>query len=212
MKSLLRLSLSFTTALLVFGGGPSFAADTALDRYVHAPDPAYRYELIDNHTADDGTTYLLKFTSQSWLTAAEVNQTNWWHWLIIHRPKEVTSDTALLFITGGNNKDGKQPKPDDSMKRIADATRSVVVQLRQVPNQPLIFHNDGQERVEDDLIAYGWDKFLRGGRDEWLARLPMTKSAVRAMDTVTDFLGKAERGSLKIDKFVVAGGSKRGRT
>ncbi len=212
MKKLFQLVASIASTLLVFAISASFAAETALDRYVHAPDPAYQYDLIDNHTADDGTTYLLKFTSQSWLTAAEVNQTNWWHWLIIHRPKEVTSDTALLFITGGNNKDGKQPKPDESMKRIADATKSVVVQLRQVPNQPLIFNNDGQERTEDDLIAYGWDKFLRGGRDEWLARFPMTKSAVRAMDTVTDFLGKAERGSLKIDKFVVAGASKRGWT
>ena len=212
MKPSPRWLIRFALALLLSGVGTTFAADTALDRYVHAPDPAYRYDLIDNHAADDGTTYLIKFTSQSWLTAAEVNQTNWWHWLIIHRPKEVTSDTALLFITGGNNKDGKQPKPDDSMKRIADATQSVVVQLKQVPNQPLIFHNDGVERTEDDLIAYGWDKFLRGGRDEWLARLPMTKSAVRAMDTVTDFLGKPERGSLKIDKFVLAGGSKRGWT
>ena len=210
MKPSPRWLIRFALALLLSGVGTTFAADTALDRYVHAPDPAYHYDLIDNHAADDGTTYLIKFTSQSWLTAAQVNQTNWWHWLIIHRPKEVTSDTALLFITGGNNKDGKQPKPDDSMKRIADATKSVVVQLKQVPNQPLIFHNDGVERTEDDLIAYGWDKFLRGGRDEWLARLPMTKSAVRAMDTVTDFLGKPERGSLKIDKFVVAGGSKRG--
>lgn len=88
----------------------------------------------------------------------------------------------------------------------------MVVELRQVPNQPLIFHGDGQERVEDDLIAYGWDKYLRGGDVNWLARLPMTKSAVRAMDTVTEFLGAADRGSLKIEKFVVAGASKRGWT
>ncbi|MEA2068967.1 MAG: PhoPQ-activated pathogenicity-related family protein [Verrucomicrobiota bacterium] len=187
-----------------------FADDTALDRYVHAPDSAYHFDLVSNHIGDDGTTYLIKLTSQSWLTAAEVNRMIWWHWLIIHCPEEVTSDTALLFITGGNNKDGKIPGSDDSMKRIANATKSVVVQLKQVPNQPLIFNNDGIERVEDDLIAYGWDKFLRNGDANWLPRLPMTKSAVRAMDTVTEFLDNPERGSLKIDKFVVAGASKRG--
>jgi PhoPQ-activated pathogenicity-related protein len=84
--------------------------------------------------------------------------------------------------------------------------------LKQVPNQPLIFFDDGVERVEDDLIAYGWDQFLRGGRDEWLARLPMTKSSVRAMDTVSEFLGKPAQGELNIETFVVAGGSKRGWT
>ncbi|MBB74813.1 MAG: hypothetical protein CMJ75_09900 [Planctomycetaceae bacterium] len=30
-----------------------------------------------------------------------------------------------------------------------------------IPNQPLIFHNDGVERSEDDLIAYAWDKYLK---------------------------------------------------
>jgi len=40
----------------------------------------------------------------------------------------------------------------------------------------------------------------------------MTKSAVRAMDTVTDFCSKSENGSLKVDHFVVAGASKRGWT
>jgi len=212
MKHPVRFARSIATTVLLIAAGPSFAAETALDRYVHAPDPVYQYDLVSNHTGDDGTVYQIKFTSQSWLTAAEVSQTNWWHWLTIHRPKEVRSDTALLFITGGNNKDPNPRKPDGNLDRIAQATGSIVAELRQVPNQPLIFHNDGQERVEDDLIAYGWDKFLRGGRDEWLARFPMTKSAVRAMDTVTAFLGAPERGSLKIDKFMVAGGSKRGWT
>jgi PhoPQ-activated pathogenicity-related protein len=40
----------------------------------------------------------------------------------------------------------------------------------------------------------------------------MTKSAVRAMDTVTAFCAGKEGGGLKIEKFFVAGGSKRGWT
>ena len=187
-------------------------AQTALDRYVHEPDPAYHYECVKTETSEHGTTDIIKMTSQSWLTEKEVQQTLWWHWLIINRPKQVSSDTALLFIGGGSNRDDTLPGVDQAMARIATATQSVVIQLKQVPNQPLIFHGDGVERVEDDLIAYGWDQFLRGGRDEWLARLPMTKSAVRAMDTVSEFLAKPEQGGLKLDKYVVAGGSKRGWT
>src|SRR2546426_7723423 len=40
----------------------------------------------------------------------------------------------------------------------------------------------------------------------------MTKAAVRAMDTVIAFCGSAEGGNVKVDSFVVAGGSKRGWT
>lgn len=78
-----------------------------------------------------------------------------------------------------------------------------------VPNQPLTFAGETKSRTEDSLIAYTWDKYLRGGDDAWPARLPMTKAAVRAMDTVTAFCGKE---GVKVAKFVVAGGSKRGWT
>ena len=81
-----------------------------------------------------------------------------------------------------------------------------------VPNQPLVFGGDGKERTEDDLIAYTWDKFLRTGDERWPARLPMTKAVVRAMDTVTAFCAKPPAGAARtVDRFVVAGASKRGQ-
>lgn len=212
MKNILRL---FFTLALVLSFAPMervCSAETALDRYVRTPDPAYRYELVGTQTSGETTAYTIKLTSQTWLTTNEVNNPTWWHWLTIHRPKNVHGDTALLFITGGNTKDLNPRRPDASHARIAAATGTIVAELRMVPNQPLIFHNDGKERTEDDLIAYGWDKFLRGGDAIWLARLPMTKSAVRAMDAITDFFSKPERDLLKIDKFMVAGASKRGWT
>jgi len=81
-----------------------------------------------------------------------------------------------------------------------------------VPNQPLVFAGEMKGRVEDSLIAYTWDKYLRTGDEKWPARLPMTKAAVRAMDTVTAFCGSEEGGKIKVEKFVVAGASKRGWT
>jgi len=81
-----------------------------------------------------------------------------------------------------------------------------------VPNQPLVFAGETEERKEDSLIAYTWDKFLRTGDPKWPARLPMTKAAVRAMDTVTAFCDSPAGGNVKVDGFVVAGGSKRGWT
>ena len=94
---------------------------------------------------------------------------------------------------------------------VATNTHSIVAELKNVPNQPLVFAGETKGRSEDALIAYTWDKFLRTGDERWPARLPMTKAAVRAMDTVTSFCATND-GKLTVDKFFVAGGSKRGWT
>ena len=151
-------------------------------------------------------------TSQAWLTTNEVNRPLWKHWLTIVKPDNVIGSKSLLFIGGGGNGGNPPTAADANMVAIALSTKSVVTELKMVPNQPLTFKGETQERKEDSLIAYTWDKFLRTGDKKWPARLPMTKAAVRAMDTVTTVCGSAEGGGLKVDQFVVAGGSKRGWT
>ena len=81
-----------------------------------------------------------------------------------------------------------------------------------VPNQPLVFHGDGKPRVEDDLVAYTWVQYFKTGDPTWPARNPMVKSAVRAMDTITAVMATKAGGEVPVNKFVVAGGSKRGWT
>jgi PhoPQ-activated pathogenicity-related protein len=191
---------------------PYRSAPTALDRYVATPDPAYAWKTVLTTDLGKATVTVIDMTSQTWLTTNEVNRTAWRHWLTVVRPKGATNRTGLLFITGGANRDEKPPKPNAELLQVAVASGSVVAERTMVPNQPLVFGNDGKERVEDDLIAYTWDKYLRTGDERWPARLPMTKSAVRAMDTVTAFTSGAEGGSAPVEKFVVAGGSKRGWT
>ncbi len=194
------------------GTQPTRAERTALDEYVAAPDTNYSFRLIESVPGRQETTFILEMTSQAWLTTNEVNRALWKHWLVIIRPNEVAASKSLLFIGGGAN-DGSPPKPaDGSLVQIALATKSVVSELRMVPNQPLVFSGESLERSEDSLIAYTWDKFLRTGDPKWPARLPMTKAAVRAMDTVTAFAASPDGGKLNIDGFVVAGGSKRGWT
>ena len=204
MKRLLGSVLFFAFVLV--------AQPTALDRDVQAPDSSYRYRLVTNRPGTGYTRYVRDMTSQSWRAASEVNRTLWRHWVTIIRPEKVEGETALLFITGGSN-DGKPPeRPDPMLLNMALTTSTVVAQVRLVPNQPLVFSDDKQPRREDEIIAYTWDKFLRGGDETWPLRLPMTKAAVRAMDTVTAFGAAPEGGGVRVQKFVVAGASKRGWT
>ena len=125
---------------------------TPLDRYVAAPDTNYSYQLVNTIRGQDGTASVLEMTSQAWLTTNEVDRPLWKHWLTIVRPDVVASTKALLFITGGAN-DGAPPKSADAnLVRIARATKSVVAELKMVPNQPLVFAGETEGRKEDALI------------------------------------------------------------
>ncbi|MBI1840770.1 MAG: PhoPQ-activated pathogenicity-related family protein [Verrucomicrobia bacterium] len=185
---------------------------TALDRYVATPDTNFSWSVVSSTQGSNYTTTVLQLTSQVWLTTNEVDRPLWQHWLTIIRPDDAKPGMGFLFITGGSSKSGPPKKPEDNIVRTALETRSVVSELKNVPNQPLVFKGEEKGRVEDELISYSWDKFLRTGDEKWPARLPMTKSAVRAMDAVTAFCAGKEGGSIKVDRFVVAGGSKRGWT
>jgi PhoPQ-activated pathogenicity-related protein len=185
---------------------------TALDRYVHAPDTNYSFRLARTIEGDGCTTYMIDMTSQSWLTTNEVDRPRWQHWLTLVKPDKVSSSVGLLFIGGGSHRTNPPSKAEANISMVAIDTETVVAQISNIPNQPLVFAGETKGRTEDSLIAYTWDKFLRTGDEKWPARLPMTKAAVRALDTITAFCASAEGGRIKVEKFFVAGGSKRGWT
>jgi PhoPQ-activated pathogenicity-related protein len=185
---------------------------TALDRYVAASDPNYKWEVVTSIPGDGYTAYVIDMTSQAWRTAAEVDKPVWKHWLTVIRPNEVKHNTGFLMITGGNNRSKPPAQVDGVLRGLAVDTGSVVAELRGVPSEPLQFPGESKPRTEDEIIAYTWDKFLRGGDENWPLRLPMTKAAVRAMDTIMAFGASEQGGKANVSKFVVAGGSKRGWT
>ncbi len=181
------------------------AAETALDRYVKTPDPAYKFEVVSTISGNGYTAQVIDLTSQSWLTPGEVNRTVWKHWLTVIKPDRLAHATGFLSIGGGSNRDAAPARVDPFLAQLAVLTQSVTADLRMVPNQPLSFDGETNPRFEDSLIAYAWARYLKGAGDQWLPRLPMTKAAVRAMDTVTAVVPSVTR-------FAVMGGSKRGWT
>ena len=201
----------FICLFVVPAFGPSWAYSTALDDYVAQPDPSYKWDVVNSSSGPGFTYFTLNMISQTWRSDEEVNRTQWQHWIRIAVPAQIKTDTALLLISGGSNGNNPPEKVDNNLAMIALVSNSVVAVVEMIPNEPLTFTNETRNRSEDAIIAYSWDKYLRGGDESWILQLPMTKSAVRAMDAVQEFC-KTQKNVPAVKRFVVTGASKRGWT
>lgn len=186
---------------------------TALDEYVAAPDESFSCSEEPDELVETifGSTSTFKLYSQTWRDSTEVDRPLWEHWLSITTPKDPNPKRAMLFITGGSNREEDAPDPDETLEMLASMTKSVIAMIAQVPNERLKFSDEWDERymedgrTEDEIIGYAWDKFLNTSDPTWLPRLPMTKAAVRAMDIV-------QRECPSVEEFTIVGASKRGWT
>lgn len=195
-----------------------WANASVLDGYVAQRDPAYAWEIAANHALDKNFTlaYSLDLISQQWRDGSEVgvDQVLWRHWVNVVVPQwdgllGAKKDTALILINGGDSLD-PMPPLDPRFRQLAAGTRSVIVELTAVPNQPILFADETTPRREDEIIAYSWDRFLAGCDPNWPLQLPMVKSIVACMDAVQEF--SQEHAGHTINHFVLAGASKRGWT
>lgn len=184
----------------------------ALDDYIANGDKTFQWHVEKTVEDAELKTVVIRLKSQTWRTEKDIDRPLWEHWLVVTIPAKLKTEHAFLFIDGGSHNSKMPEKADVVTATIARTTGSIVAELKNVPNQPLIFHKDGTPRVEDDLIGYAWSQFLETGDGTWLPRLPMVKSAVRAMDCVTEFAASEAGGKQAVSKFVVGGASKRGWT
>ena len=206
--ALLTLASAIASAALAQGASP-----TPLDMYVQKPDASFGWTLVHTFKGRGYHGAVLALTSQTWLDKSQVVQPHWRHWLTITIPDDNAYHTGMLIIGDG---DSSQPAPDKSSDidlAIALQSHSVVAEVGQVPNQPLRFaETPDVARSEDGLIAYQQAKFARTHNPEDIVRLRMVKSASAAMTAVQDYLKSTDGGANTLDRFVVAGASKRGWT
>ncbi|MEO1498228.1 MAG: PhoPQ-activated protein PqaA family protein [Planctomycetota bacterium] len=193
---------------------PAPTTATALDDYVAAAGTEFAWRVLTERAYDDRTELVLEMTSQRWRADEEVSRGVWRHWVSLVVPKRATAETALLFITGGAN-DKDPPRGGSGLIRtVALSTNTVCAVLNCVPNQPTVVYDSDEPdrpRYEDDLLAATWNRFADTGDPTWLAQLAMAKSAVRAMDAVQEAVADVD-GAPAIERFTVAGASKRGWT
>lgn len=180
--------------------------ETALNSYLNNGDKSFKWELKDTFKVEGATVYDLLLTSQKW------REFVWTHQLTIIVPEENKFDGALLFVTGGSNKEGvpnwndtKKDGTTQALMAVAKTNQSIVAQLRQTPNQP----NFG-DKTEDELISFTLHNFKKDHDYSWPLLFPMVKSAVSAMDAIQEFSKTKLKHTVK--RFVVSGASKRGWT
>ena len=168
--------------------------ETALDRYIARPEDAYQWADAPELAQTAGETDL-RLTSQIW------QGNTWTHRVQIFVPqKMVQPDACLINVSFGSGSFAET----FAGQALADATGNTVVNLFNVPNQPLY------DRTEDDLIAYTFAKYLETGDETWPLLLPMTKSVTQAMNALQEWSGVD--GRAKLTRFIISGASKRGWT
>lgn len=196
------------------------AEETALDRYVAKPDEHYSWYKYyeDNQTLVDN--YGLALTSQKWRTEEEVDKPIWQHEIEVSVPQAALTlqkRTAVLLVNGGSNGSNFPDRGVDEMiSTLASVNGFVMASVSQVPNQRLKFSDEQDSRYfdegrkEDELLSYSLNKYLETGDEEWPVHFAMTKSVVRTMDAVQEFM--LQEHNFTIDNFVIMGASKRGWT
>jgi len=189
----------------------------ALDDYVKKHDPSYAWSLY--HETGDvlARHYVLKLVSQQWLDVGKVNSPQWHHVVRFTQPRRLCgktaqqSRTAILIVSGSKHRTGqandKRIQPGASL--LAYAFCRPVIELRQIPNQPLVFTDETVPRKEDALLAYSLDRFLRESPGEWPIHMAMVKATVRGMDAIQAF-SRTREDIPDIDDFILFGTSKRG--
>ena len=177
----------------------------ALVRYVGQLDNNYGWTLNDYDMHFGWNKHTIRMRSQQWRSINEVDRPLWEHDLGIIEPWFADNKCALL-INGGSNDSGPPEEVNSDLAAVAFLYGSSYAQLDQVPNQPLFFADEvNNARTEDGILAYSLNKHLVTGDFKWPVHVAMTKSVVRAMDTVQKRLPY-------IRDFLVTGGSKRGWT
>ncbi len=202
-----------------------------LEKYVKKPDQSYGWRVIVDRPVTAGVTCTeMVLTSQVWRDLTWKHRVKIYHKAKLGKPKH-----AFMLISGGSWNDEKEKAREEKLLAEARARKAgeevtkkkkgfkmefnegtiatmivnkidvPVAILENVPLQPIF-----GGKTEDAIISYTFEKYLETHDPEWPLLLPMTKSAVKAMDAIQEM--SAERWKSPIKTFTVAGGSKRGWT
>ena len=161
-----------------------------MKEYINKTKNEFSYQIIDSFKTESWKSFHVKMISGEWLNKKFVDDNIWWHYVDIIIPNEVNTDNGLLFIDGGT-KDEDFFRLDSISIKFAVDSKSIIANVSNIPFQPINFLESKQDEfLEDDLIAYAWNKFLTLGVKKedinWLPRFPMTRAVVSCLLYTSD--------------------------
>ncbi|MES2708504.1 MAG: PhoPQ-activated protein PqaA family protein [Verrucomicrobiota bacterium] len=178
--------------LLLTAGARPVKAD--LKSWLDRPEPDFKWELTETIPMPACDIHRLKLVSQVW------QGITWKHDLVVFAPRDAAPTDQILLLNEGGS---ANPKGYPYGLLLASKIKAPCAMLLGIPNQPLF---DGKK--EDGLIAETFVKYLETGDETWPLLFPMVKSVIKSMDTLQAFSEK--HLSRKVERFILAGGSKRG--
>lgn len=173
-----------------------------------------QYTLLYKEKRPQMDIYSYQLTSQSWSPGNIVLPSTWLHDIDIFIPENAYSQRALVIVNNGTNHTAEDKDPmsptdftTEMLETIARATRTIVISISNVPNQHLVYHDDGKLRREDDSVACSWTLFMSAPEEQLITplHLPMTIAVSQVMT-----LAQQELKQWNIKSFIVSGASKRG--
>ena len=209
------LPFVFTVLGFTFLVNAEELASPTLSNYLENDDDSYQWEILSEGKVGETRYAELRLTSQTWRSIV------WKHQLYVLMPSTCKPETdhALLFISGGRwreelekreplqsgEKPATLPREARLFASMAEQFQTPIAVLLQVPFQPIF-----EGKVEDQIISYTFQEFLKTGDPTWPLLVPMAKSAVRGMDATQEFLDESH--DLAVKTFTISGASKRGWT
>ena len=179
-----------------FAAAPAARAD--LFDYVKKPDDSFSWKLKEKIE----TARRAPSTTCTW-SRRPGRASRWEHDLQVYLPKGVKpGGTMLLWNQGGKAEPGSRRSSAWSWPRRR-RPRS-----RSCSASPI--SRCSTARREDALIAETFVRYLETKDEIWPLLFPMVKSLVKAMDALQAFAQK--EWGVRLEGFIVSGGSKRGWT
>ncbi|KAB0490065.1 PhoPQ-activated pathogenicity-related family protein [Pseudomonas vancouverensis] len=154
-----------------------------------------------------------ELSSQHWSPEGRVSPEQWKHDVDIYIPQNAARGQAVLVANNGTNIPASNKTTSDPTDftqamalEVARKTGTIVISLSNIPNQYLIYADDGLARTEDSSVAHSWKLFLENpeARPYLSAHVPMMAALVKTMD-----LAQKELAPWQVERFIASGVSKR---
>ena len=223
--------LSTVAALVGLCQATLYASNETLQKplndYVNADEEVYSWfdTGVKFRTLMGGMAHKLNVTSLQWLTDEDYKVSGgssiWTHEVVVIEPSDTVYRNVSLLYVASAHAHCNNDKPITNILDfdllmgdiIAHDTKTLTVVAYQMPNCPMVFHDDPDKhhRAEDSQVAWSLKRFLDRKAKEpiQIIEFPMVKASFQVMKAAEEFITGQGLGGMQAG-WITCGASKRG--